>query len=64
VDGKPTARFTRDVHGANRPWPFDTYDLRLLIDLQYGSPGWPAAGSWDKSELPSSMLIDYVRVFE
>lgn len=64
LDGQPTARFTRDVHGAGRPWPFDSYDLRLLIDLQYGSPGWPAAGSWDKAELPSSMLIDYVRVFE
>lgn len=64
VDGKPTARFTRETHGAGKPWPFDSYDLRLIIDLQYGSPGWPAAGSWDKSELPSSMLIDYVRVFE
>lgn len=46
-----------------RPWPFDTYDQRLLIDLQYGGPGRPNAGNYDVNQLPDSMLIDYVRIY-
>ncbi|MCA9325555.1 glycoside hydrolase family 16 protein [Candidatus Saccharibacteria bacterium] len=47
-----------------RPWPFDTYDQRLIIDLQYGGPGRPNAGAYDVTELPDSMLIDYVHIFQ
>lgn len=68
-DGKPTNRITETEgtagatsSGKSPYWPFNTYELRLIIDLQYGK-----AGSWtgtpNVSELPSSMLVDYVRVF-
>lgn len=63
LDGATVSAFTQaDANG--QPWPFDTYDQRLIIDLQYGSPGWPSAGTPNLAELPSSMLIDYVRVFK
>lgn len=69
LDGKPTNRITEAdgladaTKSAKTPyWPFDTYDLRLLIDLQYGKNGtW--TGTPSLSELPSSMLVDYVRVY-
>jgi len=62
LDGKNTTKFT-SADAAGRPWPFDTYDQRMLIDLQYGSPGWPSAGAYDATELPSSMLVDYIRIY-
>lgn len=69
LDGKPTNRITEAdgladaTKSAKTPyWPFDTYDLRLLIDLQYGKSGtW--TGTPNLSELPSSMLVDYVRIY-
>ncbi len=69
LDGKPTNRVTEadgsadaTATGKTTYWPFDSYDLRLLIDLQYGKTGtW--TGTPNLSELPSSMLIDYVRVY-
>lgn len=63
LDGSVVSSFTQsDANG--QPWPFDTYDQRLIIDLQYGSQGWPSAGTPNLAELPSSMLIDYVRVLK
>lgn len=69
LDGKPTKRITEadglaDATNSGKTpyWPFDSYDLRLLIDLQYGKNGtW--TGTPNLSELPSSMLVDYVRVY-
>ncbi len=69
LDGKPTNRITEAdgladaTKSAKTPyWPFDTYDLRLLIDLQYGKSGtW--TGTPNLAELPSSMLVDYVRIY-
>jgi hypothetical protein len=63
LDGTPTTKYT-EATAAGRPWPFDTYDQRLLIDLQYGGPGYPSPGEFDLGELPSSMLVDYVHVFK
>lgn len=63
LDGMQVSAFTQADAGG-QPWPFDTYDQRLIIDLQYGGPGWPSAGTPNMAELPSSMLIDYVRVFK
>lgn len=63
LDGVVRNEYTSaDANG--KPWPFDTYDQRLIIDLQYGGPGRPNAGDYDVSELPDSMLIDYVRVYQ
>ncbi|MBC7581881.1 glycoside hydrolase family 16 protein [Aeromicrobium sp.] len=62
LDGVVKNQYTT-ADAAGRPWPFDTYDQRLIIDLQYGGPGRPNAGTYDVSELPSSMLIDYVHIF-
>lgn len=64
LDGKNTNKITREeTEASNNIWPFDNYDLRLLIDLQYGGPGWTSQGPYDFNELPSSMLIDYVRIY-
>ncbi|HMS50000.1 MAG TPA: glycoside hydrolase family 16 protein [Candidatus Saccharibacteria bacterium] len=70
LDGKPTNRITEAdgaadaaKSGKSQYWPFNSYDLRLLIDLQYGKAGtW--TGGPNVSELPSSMLVDYVRVYQ
>ncbi len=69
LDGKPTNRITQADGNADAAqsgkslyWPFDSYDLRLLVDLQYGKAGtW--TGTPNLAELPSSMLVDYVRVY-
>jgi beta-glucanase (GH16 family) len=64
LDGQNTNKLTKSaMESQGRIWPFDSYDLRMLIDLQYGGPGWPDQGPYDFNELPSSMLIDYVHVF-
>jgi beta-glucanase (GH16 family) len=63
LDGKPTNKIVQaDVAG--KPWPFDTYDLRMLLDLQYGGSGWPYPGAYNITQLPSSMLIDYIHIFD
>lgn len=69
-DGKPTNRIAEAdaaaaAQKAGKPahWPFDTHDLRLLIDLQYGKSGiW--TGAPNLNQLPSSMFVDYVRIYE
>ncbi len=64
LDGQNTNRVNRtDMEAIGNIWPFDTYNQRLLIDLQYGGPGWPSQGAYDLNELPSSMLVDYVHIF-
>ncbi len=62
LDGVNTNRVTPADAGSN-PWPFDTYDQRMIISLEYGGEGYTSQGPYDLNELPSSMLIDYVRVF-
>lgn len=63
VDGQVKSHITPENLPAGTSWPFNDYDLRLLIDLQYGQTGkW--TGDPDISQLPSSMYIDYVRVYE
>lgn len=62
VDGQPKAKITPANLPTGTSWPFNSYDLRLLIDLQYGQAGrW--TGDPDPTQLPSSMLIDYVRIY-
>lgn len=63
LDGINTNIVRKDVEAAGKPWPLDTNNQRLLIDLQIGGPGWPSQGNPNLSELPSSMLIDYVHIF-
>lgn len=64
LDGVNTDRITKtESEAAGNIWPFDSYNQRLLIDLQYGGPGWPWQGPFDLNELPSSMLVDYVHIF-
>lgn len=62
LDGVNTNRVTPADAGSN-PWPFDTYDQRMIISLEYGGEGYTSQGPYDLTELPSSMLIDYVHVF-
>jgi beta-glucanase (GH16 family) len=64
LDGVNTNKLTKSqMEAQGRVWPFDTYNLRMLIDLQYGGPGWTSQGPYNYNDLPSSMLIDYVHVF-
>lgn len=64
LDGINTNRITKSqIESAENIWPFDSYDLRFLADLQYGGPGWTSQGPYDFNELPSSMLIDYIHFF-
>ncbi|HEX8390358.1 MAG TPA: glycoside hydrolase family 16 protein [Candidatus Saccharimonadales bacterium] len=68
-DGVSTNRITeadaaaeQRKQGKTVMWPFDDYDQRILLDLQYGKAGtW--TGTPNLAELPSSMLIDYIRVY-
>jgi beta-glucanase (GH16 family) len=62
VDGQNKARLTPASLPSDATWPFNDYDQRLLIDLQYGQTG-KFTGDPIPSQLPSSMLIDYVRVY-
>lgn len=62
VDDIPRARITPADIPAGTSWPFNDHDMRLLIDLQYGQTGkW--TGDPVPSQLPTTMLIDYVRIY-
>jgi beta-glucanase (GH16 family) len=58
-DGTVTRTIRPSDLNTNWTWPFDDYPERILLDLQVGDFG----GTVDNSELPDSMLIDYVRVY-
>lgn len=62
VDGAPKARITPSDIPSDATWPFNDYDLKMLIDLQYGQAGM-FTGDPIPSQLPTSMLVDYVRVY-
>ena len=62
VDRQPTAKLTPATIPSNATWPFNTYDLRILIDQQYGMSGkW--TGAPNPAQLPTSTLVDWVRVY-
>ncbi len=64
VDGITRRVFTPSDLPSNTRWPFDdtSQNMRLLLDLQLGKAGeW--MGKPNLSQLPSSMYIDYVRVY-
>lgn len=62
VDDIPRGEVTPADIPAGTSWPFNDYNLRLLVDLQYGATGrW--TGDPNPSQLPSTMLVDYVRIY-
>lgn len=64
LDGQNTNRISKSDAG-NKPWPFDTYDQRIIISHQYGGEEYDSlVGSYDLRELPSSTFIDYIRVYK
>ncbi len=66
LDGINTNRLNKtDFVAAGKAWPFDSYNLRFLMDLQYGGPNRSDLGPYDYNELPTkgSTLYDYVHFF-
>ncbi len=59
IDGVTKHTITPSNIPSGQTWPFDTYNQRLLVDLQIGSWG----GTINDNDLPSSMLVDYVKVY-
>jgi len=59
IDGTVEHTITPTAMQSGWTWPFDSYDQRLLLDLQIGDSG----GTIDDSTLPQSMLVDWVRVY-
>ena len=62
VDGVKTYRVNKSDTPAGKYWAFDTGQHRLLITLQYGNAA-EGRGLPNPADLPTSMLIDYVRVY-
>lgn len=62
VDGVNTWRINKSDTPSGKLWPFDTGQHRILITLQYGNEEL-GRGKPNPADLPTSMLIDYVRVY-
>src|ERR1019366_4613160 len=59
IDGAVTHTITPANMQSGWSWPFDSYQERLLLDLQVGAAG----GTINSGSLPQSMLTDWVRVY-
>lgn len=59
IDGVVKHTLTPSDVPSGQKWPFDSYNQRLLVDLQIGSWG----GTINNNDLPSTMLVDYVKVY-
>lgn len=59
IDGAVKHHITSSQTPSDGKWPFDSYNQRILLDLQIGSWG----GTINDNDLPSSMLIDYIRIY-
>lgn len=62
VDGVNSWRINKSDTPSGKLWPFDTGQHRILITFQYGAVD-PPRGLLSSNDLPTSMLIDYVRVY-
>lgn len=62
VDGVNTWRINESDTPSGKLWPFNYGQHRLLITLQYGNEA-EGRGKPNPADLPTSMLIDYVRVY-
>lgn len=62
VDGVNTWRINKSDAPSGKLWPFDIGQHRILITLQYGNEAL-GRGKPNSADLPTSMLIDYVRVY-
>lgn len=62
VDGVKTFRVNKSDTPSGKYWAFDEGQHRLLITFQYGNAA-EGRGLPNPADLPTSMLIDYVRVY-
>lgn len=62
VDGKILFTFENDGNGDKTTWPFDAA-FYLKLNLAWGGD-WGGAQGVDETALPSTYMIDYVRVFQ
>jgi beta-glucanase (GH16 family) len=61
IDDKVVGTKTPSMMPAGAVWPWDTYPHSLILDLQLDPT---AAGPIDNSKLPTSMLVDWVRIYQ
>ena len=62
VDGKPLLKFANDGKGNNDTWPFNKA-FYITLNLAWGGD-WGGYAGVDESALPTTMKVDYVRVFQ
>lgn len=61
VDGNPLLYFDNDGKGNKNTWPFNK-EFYVILNLAWGGD-WGGAQGVDDNALPTSMEVDYVRVF-
>jgi beta-glucanase (GH16 family) len=62
VDGNPLLHFDNDGAGNKNTWPFNK-EFYVILNLAWGGD-WGGAQGVDESALPTTMEVDYVRVFQ
>ena len=62
VDGKPLLTFNNDGKGDVNTWPFSK-EFYIILNLAWGGD-WGGYKGIDESALPTTMQVDYVRVFQ
>jgi beta-glucanase (GH16 family) len=61
IDGINVGTKTPSMMPAGAVWPWDTYPHNLILDLQIDPT---VGGAIDNSQYPTSMLVDWVRVYQ
>ncbi len=61
VDGIPLLHFDNDGKGNKNTWPFNK-EFYVILNLAWGGD-WGGAQGVDESALPTTMEVDYVRVY-
>ncbi|MGZ6004742.1 MAG: glycoside hydrolase family 16 protein [Candidatus Saccharimonadales bacterium] len=66
IDGAITHQIPSSLTPSGQTWPFDSYDQRILMDLQIGNNIGDncCGGTIVDSDLPASMLIDYIKIYK
>ena len=62
VDGKTLLNFSNDGKGNVSTWPFN-HHFYIILNLAWGG-SWGGAQGVDETCLPTTMEVDYVRVFQ
>lgn len=62
VDGKTLLNFSNDRKGNVSTWPFNRH-FYIILNLAWGG-SWGGAQGVDETCLPTTMEVDYVRVFQ